>query len=94
MTKKRKSGGRTRHGGDAGNVQCSSCGRFVPRDKAKFVTKRVSVTDYKLTQELKEQGTLMPHTTVTQAYCISCAIHRHVLSIRPNDERKNTGPLR
>jgi small subunit ribosomal protein S26e len=39
MGKKRKSGGRSKGGkGSLGKVQCSSCGRLVPRDKAKRKT--------------------------------------------------------
>lgn len=94
MVKKRKSGGRSRKGGNAGNVQCSCCGRFVPRDKVKVVTKQVSMVDYKLKKELQDAGTIMPRSTVTQYYCVSCGIHRHVLSSRPKEERKDHTPLR
>nr|MDO8111648.1 30S ribosomal protein S26e [Candidatus Sigynarchaeota archaeon] len=94
MVKKRKSGGRSRKGGNAGNVQCSCCGRFVPKDKVKTVTKQVSLVDYKLKKELLDQGTILPRTTVVQNYCVSCAIHRHVLASRPKEERKDHTPLR
>ncbi len=94
MTKKRKSGGRSRKGGNVSNVQCSGCGRFVPRDKVKTVTRSVSVVDFKMRKELEESGTIIPRTLVTQNYCVSCAIHRHVLASRPKDERKDHTPLR
>ncbi|MBD3187129.1 30S ribosomal protein S26e [Candidatus Bathyarchaeota archaeon] len=96
MTKKRKSGGRHRkkRGGNPGSVQCAACGRSVPRDKAKTVTKRVSVVDYKLAKELREQGTIMPSRYVTRSYCISCAMHKHIISPRPKDERRDDEPLR
>ncbi|MHA1791764.1 MAG: 30S ribosomal protein S26e [Promethearchaeota archaeon] len=96
MPKKRKSGGRRRkkRNGNPGMVQCSQCGRFVPRDKAKTVTKRLSVVDYKVAKELREQGTIMPSRMVTKTYCISCAVHRHIISPRPKDERKHKEPLR
>jgi small subunit ribosomal protein S26e len=94
MTKKRKSGGRTHKGGNTGNVQCTGCGRSVPRDKVKSVTRQVSVVDFKMRKELEESGAIIPRTLVTQNYCISCAIHRHVLASRPKDERKDKTPLR
>lgn len=93
MTKKRKSGGR-KQSGATGTVQCDGCGRFVPRDKAKTTTKRLSMVDFKTMEELREQGTIMPHTMVTKNYCVSCAVHRHVVSPRPKSERKDRAPLR
>lgn len=75
-------------------MQCTGCGRFVPKDKVKTVTRQVSVVDFKMRKELEEAGAIIPRTTVTQNYCVSCAIHRHVLSSRPKDERKDHTPLR
>lgn len=96
MTKKRKSGGRHRKkkGGNPGKEQCSQCGRFVPRDKIKTVTKRVSVVDYKLAKELREQGTIMPTRYVSKKYCVSCAMHRHIVSPRPKKDRRKEERLR
>nr|MDO8118197.1 30S ribosomal protein S26e [Candidatus Sigynarchaeota archaeon] len=96
MPKKRKNSGRSgaKKSGNTGTVQCSSCGRSVPRDKIKTVTKRVSLVDFKMEKELREAGALIPKTTVQQNYCISCAVHRHILTPRPKDERKDRQPLR
>ncbi|MHA1372282.1 MAG: 30S ribosomal protein S26e, partial [Promethearchaeota archaeon] len=75
MAKKRKSGGR-RKSGTTGRVQCSQCGRFIPRDKAKIITKRVPVVDFKIEKELRDQGTILPKRVVSKIYCVSCAVHR------------------
>jgi len=53
MTKKRRSGGRSKGSkGGSGTVQCSLCGAQVPRDKAKRVTKYTSLVDRRLMKEL------------------------------------------
>ena len=87
--KKRKSGGR--HKGKSGNpgfVQCTQCGRSVPRDKAKKVTKNVSFVDYQMVKELRAQGAFIPRTQVIKYYCISCAVHRRVVKVRSKNLRK------
>ncbi len=89
MTKKRRAGGRS--GGSRGRaqtVQCSSCGRSVPADKAKKSTKYVSVVDPRMAQELRKAGAVIPRRRETQIFCISCAIHRKRVKIRSKDARK------
>lgn len=89
MAKKRKSGGRSKgSSGRSGTVQCSSCGRIVPTDKAKKFTKRVSSVDPQLARELRKQGSYIPVRKVTSYYCISCAVHKGRVQIRQASERK------
>ena len=89
MTKKRKSRGRTKGSKGRGRmVQCSSCGKMVPRDKAKKATRRVSFLDYSLAQELKNQGAYLGGATAVKYYCISCAVHRGITSQRAKKDRK------
>ena len=53
MGKKRKSGGRSKgKKGSLGKVQCSSCGRLVPRDKAKRKTSFKQLVDFTIPSKL------------------------------------------
>ena len=90
MGKKRKSGGRSKGGkGNIGKVQCSSCRRLVPRDKAKRKTTYKTLVDYAIGKELRQQGTQIARMPYVRYFCISCAIHRHQVKIRSSSERKN-----
>ncbi|MFW9922141.1 MAG: 30S ribosomal protein S26e [Candidatus Thorarchaeota archaeon] len=89
MTKKRKSGGRSKGSkGKGGLVQCSSCGRLVPEDKVKKETKYVTLIDPTLARELRKEGTFIPRQRTTKVYCVSCAVHRGNVKIRAKEERK------
>ena len=88
MTKKRRSGGRSKGGkGRSGMVQCSYCGAQVPRDKAKRQTKYTSLVDSRILKELKAQGAQINRTKVTNYLCISCAVHRGAVKIRAKKDR-------
>ena len=90
MPKKRKSGGKT--GSSKGNynkVQCSKCGRFVPRSKAKAVTRRTSLVDARMYGELKKSGALIMSGQTKKYYCISCAVHGHQVAQRDKNLRKS-----
>ncbi|MCK4424481.1 30S ribosomal protein S26e [Candidatus Bathyarchaeota archaeon] len=89
MPVKRKSRGRSKGGkGKSGLVQCAGCGQLVPRDKAKKVTRRVSMVDYALAKELRQKGAYITAPAETKYYCISCAVHRHIVSVRAKNERR------
>lgn len=89
MPSKRASRGRRKGGkGRSGTVQCDNCGRSVPRDKAKRTTGRVNLVEHQLAKELREQGAYIPTSTVTNTYCVSCAIHFKILKIRSEDDRR------
>ncbi|WXG45414.1 MAG: 30S ribosomal protein S26e [Candidatus Atabeyarchaeum deiterrae] len=91
MTKKRRSRGRSKGGsGRKGLVQCSNCGKQVPRDKAKRVSKWVTLVDPQMARELRQQGAILPHEKVMKFYCISCAVHTGQAKVRARDERKMT----
>jgi small subunit ribosomal protein S26e len=86
---KRKSRGRSKGGkGKSALVQCSMCGELVPRDKAKRLSRRVSVVDRALAKELRQKGAYIASRVVTKYYCVSCAVHRGVVKVRARDERK------
>ena len=89
MPKKRKSGGKTGSSkGNYGKVQCSKCGRFVARSKAKAVTRRTNLVDARMYGELKKSGTIIMGGQNKKYYCISCAVHSHQISQRDKNLRK------
>jgi small subunit ribosomal protein S26e len=92
---KRKSRGRSKGGkGSSGVIQCASCGSMVPRDKAKKVTKRHSLVDYALAKELRQKGAYIALPSDTKYYCVSCAVHRGVVKVRAESERRMRLPPR
>jgi small subunit ribosomal protein S26e len=89
MPVKRKSRGRSKGSkGKGALVQCCSCGQQVPRDKAKRVSRRVSLVDSRLYKELRQKGTYIASRTETKYYCVSCAVHRGVVKVRSKNERR------
>jgi len=89
LPKKRKSGGKSgSRKGHYSQVQCSKCGRFVPRSKAKAVTRRVPLVDGRMYAELKKTGTIIQTPSKKKYYCISCAVHSHQISQREKILRK------
>ncbi len=89
MPKKRKSGGKSgSRKGHYSQVQCSKCGRFVPRSKAKAVTRRVPLVDGRMYAELKKTGTIIQTPSKKKYYCISCSVHMGNVSQRAKAERK------
>ena len=95
MPVKRKSRGRAKGGkGKGAQVQCQGCGQQVPRDKAKRVSRRISLVDSLLYKELRQQGTYIASSQETRYYCISCAVHRGVVKVRNKDERRRGPPPR
>ncbi len=89
MTKKRKSGGRSGgNRGNQGNMQCSNCGRQVPSDKIKKVTRYVSLVDPSMRKELRDSGAILPRRKVTDSLCVSCAVHFGKVKIRAKNNRK------
>src|SRR6266511_3824637 len=95
MPKKRTSRGRTKGGkGSSGTVHCSQCGALVPRDKAKKVTGRITLVEPTLAKELRAAGAYIPMSTDVKFYCVSCAVHRGVVKVRSESDRRKAGKLR
>ena len=93
MPVKRKSRGRSKGSKGKGSlVQCQGCGQQVPRDKAKRVSRRISLVDSILYKELREKGTYIASSAETRYYCISCAVHRGVVKVRSKNERRHGSP--
>jgi len=93
LGKKRKSGGRKKGGSGRGkSVQCAKCGRMVPADKAKTVTKRVSVADRETERMIRDQGGFIQTKFITQKYCVSCSVHMGRTNIRSKRDRDAERP--
>ncbi|MHA2362323.1 MAG: 30S ribosomal protein S26e [Candidatus Hodarchaeales archaeon] len=91
MTKKRKSGGRSKgKKGVSGTVTCDGCSKQVPRDKAKKRTRYRSPVDPVIYRELRKAGTQIPRSSTTAYYCVNCAVHRGLTNIRAKKDRKTT----
>lgn len=89
MPFKRKSRGRSKGSkGSSGVVQCAGCGQIVPRDKAKRSTRRISLVDSQLARELRQKGTFISSSVDTKYYCVSCAVHRGIVKVRAEKERR------
>ena len=72
------------------SIQCTKCGRFVARSKAKADTRRTNLVDSRMYGELKKAGTIIMGAQNKKYYCISCAVHGHQISQRAKKERKST----
>lgn len=92
MPKKRKNSGKNKKGKDS-QIQCSKCGRIVPKSKAKRVTRYTRLMEGVIAKELREAGAIMPNARVTKWFCISCAIHSHTIKIRSAEDRKKRSRL-
>jgi small subunit ribosomal protein S26e len=67
---------------------------MVPRDKAKKVTGRITLVEPTLAKELRAQGAYISPLTDVKFYCVSCAVHRGVVKVRSESDRRTGGRLR
>lgn len=93
MPVKRKNHGRCKNfAGRTAPIHCNNCYRLVPRDKIikRFQIKQIIESN--IQQDVLAASTIkdavLPKLYGKIQYCVSCAIHNHLIHVRSHESRK------
>lgn len=97
MPKKRRNGGRSRHGrGKTRQVDCAHCNCKPAKDKAikRFIVR--NIVDSGALNDIKAacayEVYTQPKFYTKNYYCVSCAVHSRVVRVRNRVARRNRDP--